>query len=131
MFTLLSRSNTLKRLASSYGMATPRSFARRFIAGEHVEDVIAAARALQAKGLLLTLDYLGESVITMEQATAATREYTHLMDDIVAADIERNVSVKLTQLGLAIDRATVIRETGRSGHRRSTRWLYQRDRQVL
>jgi len=67
-----------------------------------------AARALQAKGLLLTLDYLGESVTTIEQATAATREYTHLMDDIVAADIERNVSVKLTQLGLAIDRATCV-----------------------
>jgi len=108
MFTLLSRSNTLKRLASSYGMATPRSFARRFIAGEHVEDAILAARALQAKGLLLTLDYLGESVTTIEQAKAATREYTHLMDDIVAADIERNVSVKLTQLGLAIDRATCV-----------------------
>jgi len=108
MFTLLSRSNTLKRLASSYGMATPRSFARRFIAGEHVADAISAARALQAKGLLLTLDYLGESVTTIEQATAATREYTHLMNDIVAADIERNVSVKLTQLGLAIDRATCV-----------------------
>jgi proline dehydrogenase len=108
MFTLLSRSKTLKRLASSYGMASPRSFARRFIAGEHVEDAIAAARALQARGLLLTLDYLGESVTTMEQATAATREYRHLMDDIVAADIERNVSVKLTQLGLAIDRATCV-----------------------
>jgi len=108
MFTLLSRSNTLKRLASSYGMATPRSFARRFLAGEHVEDAILPARALQAKGLLLTLDYLGESVTTIEQATAATREYTHLMDDIVAADIERNVSVKLTQLGLAIDRATCV-----------------------
>jgi proline dehydrogenase len=108
MFTLLSRSNTLKRLASSYGMATPRSFARRFIAGERVEDAIAAARALQAKGLLLTLDYLGESVATTDQAAAATREYMRLMDDIVAADIERNVSVKLTQLGLAIDRATCV-----------------------
>ena len=108
MFTLLSRSTTLKRLASSYGMATPRSFARRFIAGEQVEDAIAAARALQAKGLLLTLDYLGEAVTTTAQATAATREYERLMDDIVAAGIERNVSVKLTQLGLAIDRATCV-----------------------
>ncbi len=68
MFTLLSRSNTLKRLASAYGMATPRSFARRFIAGEQIDDAIAAARALQAKGLLLTLDYLGESVTTTDQA---------------------------------------------------------------
>jgi proline dehydrogenase len=108
MFTLLSRSNTLKRLASSYGMATPRSFARRFIAGEQIEDAIAAARALQAKGLLLTLDYLGESVTTTAQATAATREYVRLIEDIVAANIERNISLKLSQLGLAIDRATCV-----------------------
>jgi proline dehydrogenase len=108
MFTLLSRSNTLKRLASSYGMATPRSFARRFIAGEQIEDAIAAARALQAKGLLLSLDYLGESVTTTAQATSATREYVRLIEDIVAADIERNISLKLSQLGLAIDRATCV-----------------------
>ena len=108
MFTLLSRSNTLKRLASSYGMATPRSFARRFIAGEQIEDAIAAARALQAKGLLLTLDYLGESVTTTAQATSATREYGRLIEDIVAANIERNISLKLSQLGLAIDRATCV-----------------------
>ena len=108
MFTLLSRSTTLKHLASSYGMATPRSFARRFIAGEQVEDAIAAARALQAKGLLLTLDYLGESVATTAQATAATREYIRLIDDIVAAEIERNISLKLSQLGLASDRATCV-----------------------
>src|SRR5688572_22903465 len=98
MFTLLSRSHTLKRLASAYGMATPRSFARRFIAGERVEDAIAAARALEAKGLRLTLDYLGESVTTTAQATAATREYVRLIDDIVASGIERNISLKLSQL---------------------------------
>jgi proline dehydrogenase len=108
MFTLLSRSHTLKRLASSYGMATPRSFARRFIAGEQTEDAIAAARVLQAKGLLLTLDYLGESVTTTAQATAATHEYVRLIEDIVAANIERNISLKLSQLGLAIDRATCV-----------------------
>ena len=51
MFTLLSRSTTLKRLASAYGMATPGSFARRFIAGEQIDDAIVAARALQAKVL--------------------------------------------------------------------------------
>jgi proline dehydrogenase len=108
MFTLLSRSKTLKRLASAYGMATPSSFARRFIAGEQVEDAIAAARALEARRLRLTLDYLGESVTTTAQATAATREYLRLIDDIVASGIERNVSLKLSQLGLAIDRATCV-----------------------
>jgi proline dehydrogenase len=108
MFTLLSRSNTLKRLASSYGMATPRSFARRFIAGENIDDAIDAARGLQRKGFQLTLDYLGESVTTTTQASAATKEYNQLIKDIVAAGIERNISLKLTQLGLAIDRATCV-----------------------
>ena len=52
----------LKTLASRYGMRTPTSFARRFIAGETVDEAIAAARAVEAQGLLQTLDYLGESV---------------------------------------------------------------------
>ena len=60
------------------------------------------------KGLLLTLDYLGESVTTTAQATSATREYFRLIDDIVASNIERNISLKLSQLGLAIDRATCV-----------------------
>ena len=108
LFFGLSRSTTLKRLASRYGMASPASFARRFIAGETVEEAIAAARALQSRGLLLTLDYLGESVRTRSEADAATREYVHLIDVIVASGIERNISLKLTQLGVDIDRATCL-----------------------
>ena len=107
-FFALSRSATLKRLASRYGMATPDSFARRFIAGETVDEAIQAARTLQAKGLLLTLDYLGESVRTAEEAAAATREYVRMIDVIVAAGIERNISLKLTQLGIDVDRATCV-----------------------
>jgi len=107
MLTLLARSSTLKRLASSYGMG-PRGFARRFIAGERVEEAIEVARGLQAKGLRLTLDYLGESVATTDQAAAAAREYVGLMGAIVAAGIERNVSLKLSQLGLVIDKATCV-----------------------
>ena len=84
-FYALSRSAALKRLASKYGMATPQSFARRFIAGETIEEAIECARKIQSDGLLLTLDYLGESVRTIEEAAAATREYIRLMDLIVAA----------------------------------------------
>jgi proline dehydrogenase len=107
-FYALSRSAALKRLASKYGMATPSSFARRFIAGETIEEAIVCARELQAEGLLLTLDYLGESVRTLEEANAATREYIRLMEVIVAAGIERNISLKLTQLGVDVDRATCV-----------------------
>lgn len=107
-FYALSRSATLKRLASKYGMATGSSFARRFIAGETIEEAVEVARRLQAADLRLTLDYLGESVRTLEEAAAATREYVRLIDVIVSAGIERNVSLKLTQLGIDVDRATCV-----------------------
>jgi proline dehydrogenase len=108
LFFALSRSTALKRLASRYGMATPDSFARRFIAGETVEEAIHDARILQERGMLLTLDYLGESVGTTDAAAAATREYLRLIDVLVASGIERNISLKLTQLGVDVDRATCV-----------------------
>jgi proline dehydrogenase len=108
LFYALSRSALLKRLASRYGMASSESFARRFIAGETIEEAIEASRRLQARGFLLTLDYLGESVRTLEEATAATHEYVRLLDVIVASGIERNVSLKLSQLGIGVDRATCV-----------------------
>ena len=107
MFTLLSRSASLKRFASKYGMRR-NGFARRFIAGESVEEAIEVARTLQGRGFHLALDYLGESVSTVAKATAAAREYIRLIDVIEAAGIERNISLKLTQLGMAIDRATCV-----------------------
>jgi proline dehydrogenase len=108
LFYALSRSGTLKRLASTYGMRSSDSFARRFIAGETIEEAIEAARSIQSQGLLLTLDYLGESVRTLEEAAAATREYVRLLDVIVMSGIERNISLKLTQLGAGVDRATCV-----------------------
>jgi proline dehydrogenase len=107
LFHSLAQVGFLKRLASRYGMA-PGGFACRFIAGESVEEAIAAVRALADRGLLLTLDYLGESVATSEAAAAATREYLSILETIVQSGIERNVSLKLTQLGLDVDRATCV-----------------------
>ena len=107
-FYALSRSPLLKRMASRYGMASPRSFARRFIAGERIEEAIAAARQLQSQGLLLTLDYLGESVASADEAAAATREYARHIDLIIASGIERNLSLKLTQLGIGLGRQLCI-----------------------
>ena len=108
LFYALSRSSLLKRMASRYGMATDDSFARRFIAGETIDEAIACARSLQARGRMLTLDYLGESVRTLDEAGAATREYMRLLDRIVDAGIERNVSLKLTQLAIDVARATCV-----------------------
>jgi proline dehydrogenase len=107
-FHLLARSGGLKKIASRYGMRHPASFARRFIAGETVEEAIAAARQVESRGLLQTLDYLGESVRTLAEADAATRDYLRVIDTIIKAGIGRNLSLKLTQLGLDVDRASAV-----------------------
>jgi proline dehydrogenase len=104
----LSHSRTLKKLASRYGMRKPTSFARRFIAGETVAEAIEAARAIEARGMTHTLDLLGESVTSLDGAYAATREYLAVLDAVVQAGIERNLSLKLTQLGLDVDRASAV-----------------------
>ena len=108
LFHGLAKISTLQRLASKYGMAPGGGFARRFIAGESIGEAIAAAGALQQQGLLLTLDYLGESVSSAAAAAAAAADYMHILNAIVESGIERNISVKLTQLGLDVDRATAV-----------------------
>jgi proline dehydrogenase len=107
-FHLLAQSGILKKLASRYGMRRTTSFARRFIAGETIEEAILAARAVEARGLTQTLDYLGESVGNLAEADAATRDYLRIIDAIIAAGIGRNLSLKLTQLGLDVDRASAV-----------------------
>jgi len=107
LFHGLAQISTLQRFASTYGMRRG-GFARRFIAGETVEEAIDAVADLPGKGLRLTLDYLGESVASADAAAAAAADYVNLIDKIVASGIERNLSVKLTQLGLDVDRATAV-----------------------
>jgi proline dehydrogenase len=107
-FHLLAKSRTLKTLASRYGMRRPTSFARRFIAGETVDEAIAAARTVAANGMLITLDFLGESVASLAEADAAASDYLRVIDAVAAAGIEKNLSLKLTQLGLDVDRASAV-----------------------
>ncbi len=107
-FHILAGSPTLKSLASRYGMRGTGGFARRFIAGETVEEAIAAARVIERDGLTVTLDLLGESVATAAEADTATRGYLAVIHAIAASGVGRNISLKLTQLGLTIDRATCV-----------------------
>lgn len=107
-FHLLAGSQGLKSAASKYGMRRDTSFARRFIAGESIDEAIPAARAIEATGLTVTMDLLGESVTSSAAASAATNGYMDVMRKIDEAGIGKNVSLKLTQLGLDIDRATCV-----------------------
>ena len=108
IFHLLAKSDLLRRAVSRYGMRDANAFARRFIAGETVEEAVAAARALEASGFLHTLDFLGESVASLAAAEAATREYVKVAGAVSQAGIIRNLSLKLTQLGLDVDRASAV-----------------------
>ena len=58
--------------------------------------------------MMVTLDHLGERVTTPDEATRSTREYMAIVEAIARAGVSRNISVKLTQLGLDIDRATAV-----------------------
>jgi proline dehydrogenase len=78
-----------------------RSVADRFVAGDTLEDGMAAARSLASQGIATMLDYLGENVTSAEQAAAAADAYVRALKRIrEAPDLDCNISVKLTQLGL-------------------------------
>lgn len=80
-----------------------RALARRFVAGDTLDDAVAAARELNSSGLLVSLDHLGEEVHDRASAMQATEEYLESLNRIADEDLDSNISVKPTQLGLAID----------------------------
>ena len=85
-----------------------KHFARRFVAGETVQEALDAVRELNAKGITASLDLLGESVYTEREARAARDEYLQLLDRIQASKLDANVSVKLTAMGLDVDHELCI-----------------------
>ncbi len=91
-------------------MAMPfaRRMARRFVAGESLDDAIRTVQALNQKGLLVSLDHLGENVHNEADASRATQDYLDLLDRIAASGVKANVSLKLTQLGLDVGEAICI-----------------------
>lgn len=78
-------------------------FARRFIAGETMEETVEPVRALNRKGMSVSLDYLGENVHRSEEAAQSVDYYRRLFAFIADNKLDANVSLKLTQLGLDID----------------------------
>jgi proline dehydrogenase len=94
----LSQNRAAKRFVISNSLA--RRTARRFVAGEELEDALAAARASNEAGLKATLDFLGENVASREDAVRARDMYFGVFDRIAREKLDANVSLKLTQLGL-------------------------------
>jgi proline dehydrogenase len=82
--------------------ALAKRFANRFVAGERLEDALAAVKALNGRGIRVSLDLLGESVTNEREARATRDAYLEILDRIHTQDADANVSVKLTALGLDI-----------------------------
>jgi len=83
-----------------------RRVANRYIAGETVDDALRVVSALNARGIRATLDILGEHIHHLDQARVAVTEYTALLDAINTQKLDSTISIKLTQLGLKVDRET-------------------------
>jgi proline dehydrogenase len=99
--------STLLKFSESKGLAdwvvsnsAANRMAHRFVAGETLDEAIAAARVCNNAGMLTSLDYLGENVATTADAQRARDAYLEIFDRIVAEQLHANVSCKLTQLGL-------------------------------
>jgi proline dehydrogenase len=120
----LSESRRVRRIATNAPGA--RSLARRFVAGETIADGITAARRLDEAGFKGTLDYLGESVTSRDEAIAAADTYIALIDRIADARLDANVSLKLTQMGQDIDDAFLRENVGRVLDRARTHDMFVR-----
>jgi proline dehydrogenase len=90
-----------------------RRLSRRFVAGETLADALAVGRRINAEGISLTLDHLGENVTALGEAEASRDAYLQALSELHAANIEGNVSLKLTQFGMDLSeeacRANVAR----------------------
>lgn len=79
--------------------------ASRFVAGEKLEDALNAVQALNTNGINATLDHLGEHTTTPDDARRAAQEIIQILDAIAKSGVSSNVSLKLTQIGLALDQS--------------------------
>jgi proline dehydrogenase len=80
-----------------------RKVASRYIAGETLDEALGVAGGLNARGIRVSLDILGEDVHNLDDANRAVADYLALLEEISRRKLDANISIKLTQLGLKID----------------------------
>lgn len=100
-FIYLSKVSWAQRIITNWKFAWRA--ASRFVAGETVEAAIRIVRELNDRGFNVTLDHLGESTTTTEEALNATQSILELLGLTDQSKIRANVSIKLTQIGLAVN----------------------------
>jgi proline dehydrogenase len=97
----LARKEGLKNFATRFRPF--KKMTTRFVAGEDIEEAIAAIREINAKGATASFDHLNESVASAAETEEEVREYLRILARIDETGIRSNVSIKLTQFGLEID----------------------------
>ncbi len=107
----LSEQRGLRALAERSALG--RRLSSRFVAGVKVEDAIRATRELNARGIAVTLDALGENVLVEAQAIRAAGAYHALLDAIAREKLDANVSLKLTQMGIDLGNGIAEDTVGR------------------
>lgn len=80
-----------------------RRASSRYIAGDKIADAVRVVRELNQRGMMATLDILGEHISRREEATATADEYVHALETIDREKLDSNVSIKLTAFGLKLD----------------------------
>lgn len=78
-------------------------FSRKYIAGESLEAAVELVKELNSKGIIATMDVLGEAISTKEEAVNAKDKAMQVLEIINTEKLDANLSIKPTQLGLAID----------------------------
>jgi proline dehydrogenase len=84
--------------------AVVKRFARRYVAGETMEEMLNTVRRLNRQGMLATIDVLGEFIHHKEEAFMAAQQYKDILEAIARERLEANISVKLSQMGLLLDK---------------------------
>lgn len=107
--------NVLNKLIVAALPAVPKSivrtFANRYIAGEEIEDAVRVVKELNRQGAMATLDVLGEDIHQPAEATAAREKIVEVLHAIQRERLNSNISIKLTQIGLKLDRDLCLKNT--------------------
>ena len=116
--TLLLKLSTYGRIGQAMDrLPAARRFVRRFVAGARAEDALEAIRRLNAAGLPAAVTYLGENVTAPADAAHAADTYVALLDEIERRGLRALPSLKLTHLGLDLDRALCVQNLARVAER--------------
>jgi proline dehydrogenase len=103
----LSESRRVRAIAERSSIG--RKLSRRFVAGRTLEELIAAASAMNRAGVQVSVDYLGENVTNRDEALRSEARYHQLLDEIARHKLNANVSLKLTHLGLDVNQSLAHR----------------------